>query len=412
MRSIAKSLSLLVLVAVTAVAWNVDVGLAQAADAKAPAAAAPASSASSDQAATQHASELTAASAEYAKASGAAKAESDKKLAAAQAAYDAATKKARDAYQKSLEKDLEREVKANNQAGADAVRQKIDFLLNGPPRNEVQKLWIASFTAENNKEYEAAIAAVEKVVQTANSGKNAFVQMRLGWLHYLDEDYEEAIAAYKTSIEIAPKAITPRQGLLNCYLALNKTDDAIEAAHAILKLDPLNIRANKTLGDLYYVKGDFTRSGAHFQRLTVAYPDDLQLATNLGWCYLKLDEKELALRIFSNVLAVQPDSISAISGYTAASSTKDDSAKTSQPEVASAKIVIRNPATTGRAVRYTLNGQYPVTLEPGTAQTLEPGRTWTIRFQPGTKARPVQQRLEPGHYEFTSDKERTQLSRR
>ena len=366
-----------------------------------------------EQAAAQHASALSAARAEYAKASGGARTESEKQLAAAKAAYDAATRQANEAYLKSLEQDFEREMKAGHERSANAIRQQINLLTNGPPRSEVQKLWIASFAAEADRDYEASIAAVKKLILVADVGKNPFVQMRLGWLNYLDGDYEEGAAAYKKSVAAAPAAVTPRLGLVNCYLALNRIDDALEAANAILKIDPLNYRASKTLGDLYYVREDYTRSLSHYLRLSTAYPDDLQIAAYLGWCYLKLGERDLALRIFADVLAIQPDNLSASNGFAEASPQQEASAKTSEPseegKEAEEKIVIRNPPSARLAVRYTLNGQYPVTLKPGTAQTLDTARTWTIRFDQN-KGRPMEERLEAGEYEFHVDNGRTRLA--
>ena len=277
-------------------------------------------------------------------------------------------------------------------------------------RTEVQKLWEATFAAEADKDYEAAIAAVKKLVLVADIDKNPFVQMRLGWLGYLDGDYEEGAAAYKRSIGAAPMAITPRLGLLNCYLALSRIDEAIDTANAILKIDPLNYRAHKTLGDLYYVREDYTRASSHYSRLSAAYPDDLQIATNIGWCYLKLGEKQMALQIFMDVLAVQPDNVAANSGFVAAGPEQDASAKTSQDDEDDDSIVIRNPPSADRAIRYTLNGQYQVTLKPGTEQTLDTSRTWVIRFD-RTAGNAVQERLESGRYEFRDEKTQVRLRR-
>ena len=125
---------------------------------------------------------------------------------------------------------------------------------------------------------------------------------------------------------------------------------------------------------------------------------------------MKLGEKELALRIFADVLAVQPDNVAASSGFAAASPEPESSAKTGHAEDTDDAIVIRNPTSAKTAIRYTLNGQYPVTLEPGTAQTLDTNRTWSIRFDEGNGGE-AQERLEPGKYEFRAERDRTRLRR-
>ena len=354
------------------------------------------------QAASEHAEAIAAARAGFAKASEIARVEGEKQLAAAKTALDAATKEANDSYRAKLEAELEREVKAGNERAAEAIRLQINLVVNGPPRTEVQKLWMSSYAAEAEKDYEGAIAAIKKLIILADVGKNCFVQMRLGWLHYLDGDFEEGAAAYRRSAALAPGAITPRIGLLNCYQALNRIDESLETANSILKIDPLNYRAHKTLGDLYYVREDYARASSHYLRLTAAYPDDLQIATSVGWCYLKLGEKELAAQIFVDVLAIQPENIAANSGISAASPEPALSSTKTQLQEPDDRITIQNPSSAKQTIEYTLNGQYRVALSPGMEQTLETNRTWKIRFDQGN-GKQFDERLQAGRYEFRAD---------
>ena len=370
-----------------------------------------------DPVAQRYFGEMEAAGAAYAKVSEAIRTESEERYAVAKAEYDTAAQRARDTYVKALEAELNQQKKAGNQAAADAVQTKIDQTLNGPPMTAVQKLWVASYTAEQAKDYEEALAAVQKVIQATGSAKNTFTQTRLGWLYLLNGQHEQSEAAYKTAAALAPKSITPRQGLVSCYLAAKRTDDAINAAREVLKLDPQNYQANRTIGDLLYAKEDYARAGAYYQRLTTAHADDLAAATSLGWCYLKLNQKPLALQIFNDVLAVQPDNVMAGSGYAAASekhaeAATKESADTKTGTIATDKIVLRNPKGVARTVNYTLNGQHPVTLQPGQDQTLDAKRAWTIRFNQAGANGQVQVRLQPGVYEFDTDGNRWKLSRR
>lgn len=206
-------------------------------------------------------SELETAGSTYAKTIEQVRSESEERYAAAKAAYDDAVRRSREAYLKSLEAEMNEQSKAGNQSAADELRKKIDAILNGPQRTDVQKLWLASYAAEQSKEYPEAIEAVQKVIQVTGNAKNTFTQTRLGWLYLLSGQYDQSESAYKTAAAISPQALTPRLGLMSCYRAAKRPDDAIATARDVLKLDPLNYQANKAIGDLLYAKEDYARAG-------------------------------------------------------------------------------------------------------------------------------------------------------
>jgi tetratricopeptide (TPR) repeat protein len=354
--------------------------------------------------------DLDAANKQYAQASAAARAENEKKLVDAKDAFNTAAKAASSDYIKSLEAERETKLKADDQTAAKELQQKIDLERNGPQLSEVQKLWAESYAAEAKGDHEAGIAAVRKVIEITGLSDNTFVNLRLGWLNYLLGDYEEALTFYKAAASSAPLAITPLQGRLNCFLELERSDDAIETARAILKLDPMNFRANRTLGDVYYAKQDYSRAGGYYERLVIGYPDNMEIASSLGWCHLNLGQPALAKQIFGNVLAVAPATITATIGYTAAALKTDQIASGASDELKD-KIVIQNLPTSNRPVSFTLNDQYPVTLQPGFTQVLGIDRAWTVRFKANDMSPDTRQELKAGQYDFSVDGESWKLSR-
>jgi tetratricopeptide (TPR) repeat protein len=62
---------------------------------------------------------------------------------------------------------------------------------------------------------------------------------------------DEAIAALRKAIELAPKAAEPYGELAGLYARQNRAGDALEAASAALALDPDNREANRILGTVY-----------------------------------------------------------------------------------------------------------------------------------------------------------------
>jgi tetratricopeptide (TPR) repeat protein len=62
---------------------------------------------------------------------------------------------------------------------------------------------------------------------------------------------DEAIAAHRKAIELAPKAAEPHGELAGLFARQNRAGDALDAARAALALDPDNREANRILGTVY-----------------------------------------------------------------------------------------------------------------------------------------------------------------
>jgi len=333
--------------------------------------------------------------------------ESERKTSAAKTQYDAAVKKSRDAYVSLLKSVQKEEARADRKASSAVLEQVIEYLVNGPPRNEIQKLWLASFEAEASGDFDRAIESARKAIDAAGQTPSMFAQLRLGWLYYLKKDYDKAEDAYRRAAKSSPRALTPWQGLMNCHGARNRLDDAAVVAREVLKLSPTDYQANKTLGDVYYGKKDYRRAASYYGKLAVAHPDDFGMATSLAWCHLNLGEKETAQRMFRDVLAVQPDNASALAGLVAI-----DKAEGDRQSRATGKILLRNLPSNVDTVSYLLDDQRAFSLEPGGSQTVDAEQSREIRFSRGPARGEAYYLLEPGNYEFRKADGRWELLHR
>ncbi|MGZ4818426.1 MAG: tetratricopeptide repeat protein [Terriglobales bacterium] len=72
---------------------------------------------------------------------------------------------------------------------------------------------------------------------------------------YAEGRHEEAVAAYKQSIEADPTFTEAMHGLSRAYQDMNRLDDAIEIANRIAQLDPDDVLAHTSLSILYQKKG-------------------------------------------------------------------------------------------------------------------------------------------------------------
>ncbi|MGZ4832705.1 MAG: tetratricopeptide repeat protein [Terriglobales bacterium] len=72
---------------------------------------------------------------------------------------------------------------------------------------------------------------------------------------YAEGRHEEAVAAYKQSIEADPTFTEAMHGLSRAYQDMNRLDDAIEIANRIAQLDPDDVLAHTSLSILYQKTG-------------------------------------------------------------------------------------------------------------------------------------------------------------
>ena len=228
--------------------------------------------------------------------------------------YNLATEKARKEYIRSLESVMNNEFRSKRDYRGQWVRYVKD-LLEKIPLTPIQEHWSLSYACEARGDYNGAIRHINDGLRLSGNYYNAYPMMRVGYLYTLKGDYYKGESAYQTAVKNAPASITPLTGLLYCYVMSARTDKAIEVAQALIKLDPMNYYANKSLAVSAFTKSDYVTSAGYYYRLNIAFPFDMESATNLGRCYVYMKKYREGQAIFGNVLAIAPASQDAIDGY-------------------------------------------------------------------------------------------------
>lgn len=104
----------------------------------------------------------------------------------------------------------------------------------------------------------AAIAAVVVVmVSIGRSGGNDLQeQLDLGKRYISELDYENAVIAYETALEIDPYCLEAYLGLADAYMALGQPDKAIEIMERAKEMLPQELDVYTQLADLYFSNGN------------------------------------------------------------------------------------------------------------------------------------------------------------
>ena len=174
----------------------------------------------------------------------------------------------------------------------------------------MQKAFHDSYADESKKNYPAAIADISPYY----SDSNYEINLRMGWLNFMNKNYTTSESYYAKAVALKPNAIEARFGYIKPLSLLSVWNKVLEQYNAILKLDPQNTQANYWTGILYYNRKQYDAAVKYFGKLIVLYPFDYDGNQMLGWSMLMSGKKAEARAYFEKGLLIKPDDASCLDG--------------------------------------------------------------------------------------------------
>jgi tetratricopeptide (TPR) repeat protein len=174
----------------------------------------------------------------------------------------------------------------------------------------LQKAFLASYAAEADSNYQAAITPLQALYRADNYEIN----LRLGWLHHLDGQYDQSKNYYYRAMELMPYAIQPKFGYAQPLAALGNWDELISVYQDILKIAPQNNLAHYYLGSIYYKRQQYEEAYRHAEIVVNLYPFDYDALVLFGWVQLKMGNVAKARALFEKALLILPEGVLALEG--------------------------------------------------------------------------------------------------
>jgi len=174
----------------------------------------------------------------------------------------------------------------------------------------VQKAFHSSYADEAKKSYTAAIADVMPFY----ADNNYEINLRLGWLNFLNKNYTSSQTYYSKAVNLKPNSIEAKFGYIKPLSLLEVWDKVLDQYNAILKIDPQNTQANYWTGILYYNRKQYDNAEKSFNKVVALYPFDYDGNQMLGWSYLMDGKKPEARACFEKGLLIKPDDASCMDG--------------------------------------------------------------------------------------------------
>lgn len=173
-----------------------------------------------------------------------------------------------------------------------------------------QAAFSESYTQEANKQYAAAISTLKAVYEE----KSYELNLRLGWLTYLNKEYSNSQGYYQKAVNLRPYSLEAKFGLVQPLAALQLTDKTLQVYEDILKIDPQQTKANYWAGVIWYNRKKYETAARYFEKLVNLYPFDYDGNHMLGWTYLNMGRSNDAKILFSKALLAKPGDASCLEG--------------------------------------------------------------------------------------------------
>ncbi len=180
----------------------------------------------------------------------------------------------------------------------------------GQQEEALQKAFADSYRYEQQTDYRAAVAALQEAYQPDSYEIN----LRLGWLYYLQGDYPQSLKHYKVAMTLLPYSIEARLGYVLPLAAMGNWNEVVGIYESILQTDPQNTLANYRLGVIYYERGEYGRAKTYAEKVVNLYPFDYDSVVLLGWINLQMKDYRKARVLFNKSLLIRPGDASARAG--------------------------------------------------------------------------------------------------
>ena len=175
---------------------------------------------------------------------------------------------------------------------------------------KLQKAFSESYTHEYAKKYADAINSL-----TAYYNDDSYeINLRLGWLEYLNKNYAKSLSYYQKAVNLKPYAIEAKLGIVKPLSVLENWDKVIAQYEEILQIDAQNYTANYWEGVINYNRKKYERSGKLFEKLVNLYPFDYDANHMLAWTYLNSGRTNDAKLLFQKALLIRPGDTSCLEG--------------------------------------------------------------------------------------------------
>ncbi len=176
-------------------------------------------------------------------------------------------------------------------------------------KKEIDEALRISVQHEGSRKYAEAIQAL--LGPATAHPQDYLLNLRLGWLYYLNGAYDNSAERYYAALQVAPRSTEAGVAYLLPLLFQGRYRDAESFARDIIRSDPKNYYANLRLAVALRWQGKYAEAEQVVKPMLAAYPADIYFLSEMAMLNLAQNRKEAARKLFADVLALDPDNATA-----------------------------------------------------------------------------------------------------
>ncbi|MDT8448366.1 MAG: tetratricopeptide repeat protein [bacterium] len=176
-------------------------------------------------------------------------------------------------------------------------------------QNEVAEAYQRSYALESAQDYPRAAAALIPLWEVHPQGYT--LNLRLGWLYYLQNKQANAIEHYTRAVQAYPLSLEARLGLSLPYLAQRRWSEAEQILTDVLKRDHYNFYGNLYLARVYRFEGKLELAETLLMQTLYLYPTNSQLLLEWGEVLTAQNKVEQGRQVLADLLVLDPENLRA-----------------------------------------------------------------------------------------------------
>ncbi len=170
----------------------------------------------------------------------------------------------------------------------------------------IKNIYLKSYNYEKMSDFKDAIKVLIPLYK--KSPNRYFINLRLGWLFFLNKKYENSIKHYKKALIAEPNSIEANLGLLKSYLNSGDATNAIRVGNIILKNDLYNFYGNYNLILALKQKQNYSQALKLTRKMLSLYPTSVIYLEQLANLLSKKNMQQ-AKKVYQYILILDPNNI-------------------------------------------------------------------------------------------------------
>ena len=171
---------------------------------------------------------------------------------------------------------------------------------------DVKEQYFKSYDYEQMGKYSEAIKVLSPLYKKYPKGYT--LNLRFGWLFYLDKKYNDSQKYYKKASLINSYALDPRLGLIRIYLDRADYKKAEMVSYELLKIDYYNYYANLYVTQALTAQGKYEVATEIIHKMLALYPTDISYLEALAVVYKNTKSKYLQ-KLYEDILILDPNNV-------------------------------------------------------------------------------------------------------